>query len=271
MIVFPNAKINIGLNVIEKRADGFHNIESVFYSVNWYDMLEIIEGSERKLDFSFSGMQIPGRPENNLINKAYELIKKDYDLPGIKVHLHKNIPMGAGLGGGSADAAFFIKLLNEKFELNISWGEMHNYAKQLGSDCSFFITNKPVFAEQKGDFYERINIDLSEYFIVIIYPQIAVSTAEAYSKLSPQKPKYSIEEIILNRPIEKWKDYVSNDFEKYVFEKYPEIKNIKEKLYLEGALYASMSGSGSSVYGIFKEERDLKKLFPNYLIWESRL
>src|ERR1017187_1791639 len=189
MVIFPNAKINIGLNIIEKRDDGFHNIESCFYPIGLSDALEVIENKEESAEhiiITSSGIEIPGDIKDNLCFFAYHLVAADYPLPKVKVHLHKHIPIGAGLGGGSADAAFFIRLLNDKFELGISWGEMHHYARQLGSDCSFFITNKPVFAEGKGDEYESMKLDLSNYFIAIICPNIHINTAKAYSGVIPK-------------------------------------------------------------------------------------
>lgn len=274
MITFPNAKINIGLNVIEKMDDGFHAIESVFYPVGLCDALEVIENKDanaERITFSSSGIEIPGDITDNLCYYAYHLIVSDYPLPNVKVHLHKHIPIGAGLGGGSADAAFFIKLLNDKFELGISWGEMHHYARQLGSDCSFFISNKPAFAEGRGDVYESTNLDLSNYFIALIYPNIHINTAKAYNEVKPEQPTRSLENDILNLPIEQWKEYIHNDFEKSIFSQYPEIKSIKEKLYSNGAIYSAMSGSGSTVFGIFEEETHLKKEFPNCFIFEGRL
>lgn len=274
MITFPNAKINIGLNIIEKRPDNFHNIESVFYPIQLRDALEVIENGEKGAEgvsFTSSGIEIPGNPADNLCNKAYQLIRNDYVLPPVKIHLHKHIPIGAGLGGGSADAAFFIKLLNEQFELGLSWGEMHHYARQLGSDCSFFITNRPAFAEGKGDTYESINLGLSNYFIVLVYPNIHVNTGTAYSLVTPAKPARSLETDILELPIEQWKNHIHNDFEKSVFAAHPKLKTIKEKLYTEGAVYAAMSGSGSTIYGLFKESTNLKVEFKDAFVWESKL
>lgn len=268
MLTFPNAKINIGLNIVEKRDDGFHNIESVFYPIGLKDALEVARdkdaGDKPGIRLSSTGIAIPGSSSANLCVKAYELISKDYPLPPVKAHLHKVIPIGAGLGGGSADAAFFIKLLNDHFELGLAWGELHHYARQLGSDCSFFITNKPAFAEGRGDAYERIDLDLSQYTIALVYPNIHIGTAEAYSGVKPKKPSYSLEQTVLEKPVEEWRGIVHNDFEDSVFVKYPEIKAIKEKLYELGAVYSSMSGSGSSVYGIFKQEVDVKSEFPGF-------
>ncbi|MGQ0829508.1 MAG: 4-(cytidine 5'-diphospho)-2-C-methyl-D-erythritol kinase [Bacteroidota bacterium] len=274
MLCFPNAKINIGLNITEKRDDGFHSIESVMYPLALCDALEVIENtnkSSERIVFSSSGISIPGDVRDNLCCFAYHLIAKDYPLPNVKVHLHKHIPVGAGLGGGSADAAFFIRLLNDKFELGISWGEMHHYARELGSDCSFFISNKPAFAEGRGDQYESINVSLSNYHIVLIYPNIHINTAKAYSGVKPKTPVRSLENDILNLPIEQWKDHIHNNFEDSLFLQFLEIKTIKEQLYSLGAVYASMSGSGSSVYGIFKEKTDLKNKFKDHFIFEGKL
>lgn len=274
MITFPNAKINIGLNVVEKRPDNYHNLQSVFYPIQLKDALEVVENKEKNAEpviFTSSGIPVPGDITDNLCCKAYHLIHADYPLPSVKIHLHKHIPIGAGLGGGSADAAFFIKLIKELFDLNISWGEMHHYARTLGSDCSFFITNKPVFAEGKGDEYESIALDLQSYYIALIYPNIAVPTALAYKHVIPRKPSRSLEEDIVNVPVEQWKEYIQNDFEESVFQLHPVLKSIKEKVYANGAVYASMSGSGSSIYGIFKEPSMLKDVFPDAFVWEGGL
>jgi 4-diphosphocytidyl-2-C-methyl-D-erythritol kinase len=273
MIVFPNAKINIGLNIIEKRPDGFHNIQCVFYPVGLCDAVEIIENKEGPdaVVFTSSGIAIPGEVAENLCVKAYHLIARDYPLPKIHIHLHKHIPIGAGLGGGSSDAAFFIKALNEKFELGLAWGEMHHYAKQLGSDCSFFISNRPSYAEGKGDELESVLLDLSAYYIVLVYPPIHVNTKQAYSGVKPKAAARSLENDIVELPLKEWKDHVHNDFEESVFIQFPEIKKLKEKMYSKGAVYASMSGSGSAVYGIFETETTLKNEFEGCFVWEGKL
>lgn len=268
MLAFPNAKINIGLNITEKRADGYHHIQSVFYPVELCDALEIAKSEGTGIIFNSTGISIPGKAEENLCVKAYDLISKDYPLPPVKTHLHKVIPIGAGLGGGSSDAAFFIRLINEYFELGLAWGELHHYARQLGSDCSFFITNKPVMVEGRGDAYERIDLDLSAYHIAIVYPDVHIGTAQAYAGVIPKAASYDLEATVLNQPVEAWKDIVHNDFEDSIFPKYPAIKQVKKKLYELGALYASMSGSGSSVYGIFKEKQELRGEFEGCFVWE---
>jgi 4-diphosphocytidyl-2-C-methyl-D-erythritol kinase len=251
MIVFPNCKINLGLNIVRKRADNFHDLETVFFPIALKDILEIIPSN--KLEFFISGINIPGNTNDNLCLKAYHLLKKDFpNLPLIKIYLHKAIPTGAGLGGGSADGAFMLKLLNEKFQLNLSNNQLINYSLQLGSDCPFFIINKPCFATSRGEILEEIKLDLSNYSFVLINPKIHINTAWAFSQLTPQIPSTSVREII-NQPIEKWKQFLKNDFENAVLIKYPSLKIIKETLYNSGALYASMSGSGSSFYGIFEK------------------
>ena len=248
MISFPNAKINIGLNVVSKRDDGYHNLETIFYPVKLADALELVDSN--KMQFSLSGIEIDGNPKNNLVVKAYNLLQKDFELPPVKLHLHKIIPFGAGLGGGSSDAAFTLKMLNEYFALKISSEKLQNYAAQIGADCPFFIENKPVFATGIGDQFQSVNLDLSEYKILIVKPNISVNTPEAYQNIIPTKPTFNLKDIE-NLSIKSWKDIIKNDFEKSVFQKYPEIENLKQTLYKMGALYASMSGSGSAVFGIF--------------------
>ncbi len=260
MLVFPNCKINLGLNITQKRADGFHNIETVFYPVNWCDALEIIEveaGSEA-FKFSHTGLQIEGLTEDNLIYKAWKLLSELKTIPPIKIHLHKNLPMGAGLGGGSADAAFFIKQLDKQFNFGLSYEQKNKVASQLGSDCSFFLNNEPVLAKGKGNDFSDIKIDLSQYYILTVFPNIHSNTKEAYSGIIPSPSKKDLKTTIENTPINKWKDELTNDFEKTVFIKYPQIKKLKEDIYALGALYACMSGSGSSVFGIFDKEPILK-------------
>jgi len=257
MINFPNAKINIGLNITERRPDDYHNLETIFYPVNIKDALEVIEAPE--LSFESSGLDIPGRGEDNLCIKGYHLLKKDFDIPPVKIHLHKNIPIGAGLGGGSADAAFFIRLMNDKFSLDLTIDQQLNYARKLGADCAFFIENKPVFAFEKGDEFETIKLDLSGYSIVLVMPDVHISTSEAYSGVKPAMVKQSLLELILE-PISQWKSHIKNDFEANIFKNHVEIRGVKAALYQAGAIYASMSGSGASVFGIFNKTPDLGEL-----------
>jgi len=265
MVSFPNCKINLGLNIVNKRNDGYHDIETVFFPIQLKDSLEVIENE--KLEFSTSGFSIEGEPEKNLCIKACDLLKKDFpQLPAVQMHLHKAIPMGAGLGGGSADGAFTLKLLNKKFELNLSEKQLIKYSLQLGSDCPFFILNKPCFATGRGEILEQTELGLSEYKFLIVKPPTHINTALAFSTIKPFKPVKSIKQII-QQSISTWKTELINDFEKPVFTKYPEIKNIKDKLYDAGAIYASMSGSGSAVYAIFKTENAISISFPdNYFV-----
>ena len=265
MVSYPNCKINLGLNIVNKRDDGYHDIETVFFPTQLKDALEVIE--KEKFKFSTSGFSIEGEPGKNLCVKAYHLLKKDFpQLPAVQMHLHKAIPMGAGLGGGSADGAFTLKLLNKKFELNLSEKQLISYSLELGSDCPFFILNKPCLATARGEILEPTELDLSEYQFLIVRPPIHISTAGAFSTIKTLKPVKSIKQII-QQPISTWKAELINDFEKPVFESHPEIKNIKEKLYDAGAIYASMSGSGSAVYGIFKKEKAISISFPdNYFV-----
>ena len=263
MLCFPNAKINIGLNVIEKRTDGYHNLETVFYPIGLCDVLEIIESKKSDTTFHLSGLPVDGDNENNLCLKAYRLLKKDFDLPNVEIALYKIIPMGAGLGGGSSDAAFTLKTLNDLFKLNITNSNLEQYAAKLGSDCAFFINNKPAFATGRGELLTDIELNLSNYYIALINPAIHVSTAIAFAGLVPQKPTSSIN-IRINNPIEKWKDNIDNDFERFVFAKYPKIEEIKNSLYASGAIYAAMSGSGSTVYGLFEKEITSDNLIKGY-------
>jgi len=258
MLVFPNCKINLGLQILGKRDDGFHNLETVFYPVPFKDALELIPNTNTETEFTGTGLVIDGKAEDNLCVKAYHLLKKDFpQLPAVKIHLHKAIPMGAGLGGGSADAAFMLKLLNERFQLNLSTAQLINYALQLGSDAPFFIINKPCFASGRGEVLEEIAVDLSMYKIVLINPGIHINTGLAFSQLlqgsGGPEPSDRLKEII-HQPIETWKDHLKNDFENPVFEAHPEIQMIKDTLYGQGAIYTAMSGSGSTVYGIFPQD-----------------
>lgn len=260
MISFPNAKINIGLSITDKRPDGFHNIESCFYPVDWCDILEIIPSD--KLEFTSSGIPIPGNPNTNLCIAAYNLLKSDYNIPPVKIHLHKIIPIGAGLGGGSSDAAFTIKSLNKIFELQLTNESLIDYARQLGSDCAFFINNEPVIAVEKGDVFEKCNLSLKSFSVLLVYPNIHISTAEAYQKISP-KPSLTDYKTIDYQNIEQW-SYI-NDFEQPLRVKYPELAAINKQLIENGAIYTSLSGSGSTMYGIFRNNIMLD--FPkDYLI-----
>ncbi len=266
MIVFPNCKINLGLQVLRKRPDGFHDIESCFYPVQWTDILEFVSYEPESLleppfIWSHSGRAIFTNTtekavlalKDNLIYKAYALMCETYHLPALKVHLHKTIPMGAGLGGGSSDAAFFINATNDHFKLDMSLEKRKNMAAQLGSDCSFFIENKPLLAKGKGEILEVINLDLSAWHIIVVHPNIHSDTRLAYAGVTANAEQASLLSI-LQRPIEDWKALLHNDFEPSVSKRYPEILNIKNQLYELGATYAAMSGSGSALFGLFKNE-----------------
>jgi 4-diphosphocytidyl-2-C-methyl-D-erythritol kinase len=247
MIVYPNAKINLGLNILRKREDGYHDISSVFYPVNdCVDILEIVKSDN--FEFTKSGIEIPNG--ENICEKAWKLFHIDFEIGNVKIHLHKQIAIGAGLGGGSADASFTLKALNEIFELKLTNKELEKYALQLGADCPFFIDNTPKLVEGIGEKMINIDLDLSEYNIRLINPGIHVSTKEAYSDLVPKTPVLSVEKII-EFPIIEWKGKLKNDFETSGFLKYPSLEKIKEELYTDGAIYASMSGSGSVIYGVF--------------------
>lgn len=250
MVVFPNAKINIGLNIVSRRSDGFHNLETVFYPVCLADVLEMAETGNNGI--SFSGLPVDGSPGDNLVMKAYFLLKQDFGLPPVQFHLHKVIPPGAGLGGGSSDAAFTLKMLNAYFQLQLSPSRLKKYASALGSDCAFFIDNRPAFATGKGDRLTAVPLDLSGYKMVIVKPPVTVSTAQAYQHVTPEPPAFSLEKMI-RLPAEQWNGRVTNDFEKSIFPRFPDIEGLKKTLYELGAVYASMSGSGSSVFGLFRK------------------
>lgn len=268
LLTFPSCKINIGLRITEKRSDGYHNLQSCFYPVRWGDILEIIPAVE--FQFTDSGLPIPGSLEQNLCVKAYNLLKADFDLPPIQMHLHKIVPIGAGLGGGSADAAFTLTLLNNQFGLQLSTEQLENYARLLGSDCAFFIQNRPLYCTGKGDVFSETSVDLSGYHILLVYPNLAISTAEAYSGIKPYTNQISLSDQLL-APVNEWADTIRNDFEESLFPKYPLLGQIKQQLYEAGAVYASMSGSGSTVYGIFNAPVTRSNQFSTYRVWEGRL
>ena len=269
MILFPNAKLNIGLNIVSRRSDGFRNLESCFYPVQWCDALEILPAEAAR--FTLSGIPVPGNTDTNLCQKAYELLQADYSLPPVFMHLHKNIPIGAGLGGGSADAAFALKLLNELFELKLTTEQLQHYARRLGSDCAFFIRNQPVFATERGDVFREIALDLTGYGCTVVYPNIHITTAEAYSQVVPQEPAQPLL-TALQQDISTWKETVKNDFELALFPRYPVLGEIKEQFYRMGALYAAMTGSGSAVFGIFAPEQVMEPTFPaGFRVWQGKL
>lgn len=270
MICFPNAKINLGLNIVSKREDGYHNLETIFYPIAIKDALEIIVKEEQTEDKLFeSGLDIEAKPEDNLVMKALKLMREKYDFPKLDVHLLKKIPFGSGIGGGSADATFMLMLINDQFSLNISKEELISLSVQLGADCPFFVYNHPVFASGVGELFEKIDLSLLGYKMMLIMPNIHVSTKDAFMHITPSKPHLSLKEVV-KHPIQEWKNMMVNDFEKSVFKKYPQIEELKNELYNQGAVYASMTGSGSSVFGIFKDEYpNIETLDPNYFIWKG--
>jgi 4-diphosphocytidyl-2-C-methyl-D-erythritol kinase len=268
MISFPPCKINLGLNIISKRADGYHDIETCFYPVPWTDILEIIPSKE--FSFTSSGTPIPGANDQNLCVKAYQLLQQDFDLPPVSIYLHKIIPTGAGLGGGSSDAAYTLKILNSVFDIQLGTQQLKEYASKLGSDCSFFIESKPMFGEGRGDLLTAINIDLKGYYLVLVNPNVHVSTAQAYAGVVPQMPPHG-SKAILKKPVNQWRHLLSNDFELSVFKQHPLIGEVKDSLYAQGAAYASMSGSGSTVFGLFAYQVDLKDHYVGMTYWAGNL
>lgn len=274
MLTFPNAKLNLGLYVTARRPDGYHTLESAFVPLPWCDALELVpapEGPPSRL--TLTGRPIPGDPATNLCLRAYELLKTDFPaLPPVQLHLHKIVPIGAGLGGGSADAACALKLVNTVFDLALPDEALENYARRLGADCAFFIRNQPVLAVEKGDVFEPLNLNLKGTACAVIYPGLHVSTAEAYGRITPRPPQHNLR-AALAQPMETWRDTVSNDFEDALTPHYPVLGEIKRLLYSAGATYASLSGSGSAVYGLFAglSEVPSRQLPAEYLLWAGLL
>ena len=261
MITFPCAKINLGLNIVSKRPDGYHNLETVFYPIPLTDALEIKYmdekfPSESPCDLKITGNDVDCNEEDNLVIKAYQLLAADFQLPRVHAHLVKRIPTQAGLGGGSSDAAYMIRLLDERFRLNIGIPEMERYAAKLGADCAFFITADPSYAEGIGDVLMPVDVPgagLGGYYLAVVKPSVAVSTRDAYAAIVPKVPAKCCRDIV-RQPIETWKDELVNDFEAPIFAMHPELAAIKQRLYDAGAVYAAMSGSGSALFGIFREQ-----------------
>lgn len=253
MIVFPNAKINLGLNITEKRPDGFHNLETLFYPVKWCDILEVVPAAGSTTTITQTGIAVDVAPEKNLVMRAYTLLAASYPIPPVDIYLHKIIPFGAGLGGGSADAAQMLVLLNRMFNLAIDDATLASYAAQLGSDCPFFVYNQPMMATGRGEILSTVDFSLDGYHILLVKPPFGISTPEAFAGIKPQKPAISISDVIA-KPIEEWRSLLKNDFEEHLFVKYPLLSEIKQQLYDAGATYAAMSGSGSTIFGIFKNK-----------------
>lgn len=271
MISFPNAKINLGLNIASRREDGYHNLETIFYPIPIHDALEIIEAKDSSQDTLIeAGNKVDANTDDNLVMKALRAMRSKYDFPKLDVHLLKKIPFGAGLGGGSADAAFMLRLINDKFELAASDNELADIAVKLGADCPIFIYNRPMYAEGIGEKLEEIDLSLKDHYLILVKPDVFVSTKDAFSKIKPTTPQNNLREIA-KRPVAEWKDLMVNDFETSIFSLYPQAGEIKEELYKQGALYASMSGSGSSVFGIFKNEVDLQSTFDQHFYWQGIL
>jgi 4-diphosphocytidyl-2-C-methyl-D-erythritol kinase len=283
MVVFPNCKINIGLHITSKREDGYHNIETVMVPVAWSDALEIVKHDQKKPDeslltgkaesgkvhFYSYGIPIPGNAEDNLCIKVYHMLEEWFELPSVDIHLIKNVPIGAGLGGGSANAAFCLRALKEYFDLSISDSEAKKLLGNIGSDCPFFWDNEPSFAYGKGDDMRRIELQLTNKWVLLVYPNIAISTAEAYSGINPKQPSIDLE-LLTNLPIECWNQGIVNDFEESVFPKYPSLMEVKKRFYEIGAIYSSLSGSGSAIYGIFSEEPTIPTEWQDYQFWVGR-
>tara|TARA_B100000508_G_C11465302_1_gene281488 strand:- start:1098 stop:1901 length:804 start_codon:yes stop_codon:yes gene_type:complete len=266
LISFPGCKINIGLNIVSKRNDGFHNLESVFYPINWTDVIELQPANETSVINHGNNLEI--EKEENIVWKAVLILKQDFTIPEFDIHLLKNVPSGAGLGGGSANGSATLKLLNQELGLNISNNSLNEYAAKLGSDCPFFIQNKASFVTGRGEIIEPAALSLKNYWIYIIYPQIHISTALAFSNLKPKESDQQLESLD-RLDISNWRNYVKNDFEESIFPEYPILKQLKNKMYNSGALYASMSGTGSSIYGIFDDRP--QPFQPEFPYWIGEL
>lgn len=272
MIVFPNCKINLGLQVLYKRDDGFHELNTVFYPLALNDCLEIIPSQNGKSTFDSSGLLVPASKNGNLCEQAWQLMHEKYQVPPLQIHLHKRIPIGAGLGGGSSDATFTLKAISDLFELNLPDEELLHLSATLGSDCPFFVYNSPCIASGRGEILKPIKISLKGLIMVLVMPPLHISTKEAFASIKPGNPKYQLSEII-KTPIKEWPALLSNDFEPGIFKQYPIIAEIKEKLYDSGAIYASMSGSGSAVFGLFEtpSPEELETQFGDCFYWQEEL
>jgi 4-diphosphocytidyl-2-C-methyl-D-erythritol kinase len=274
MITFPRAKINIGLRITGKRQDGFHNIETIFCPLPLCDALEfVVSGDQKNGDFlTVTGIQTYSRPDDNLVMKAVKKLREDFSFPFLKIHLHKAIPVGAGLGGGSSDAAFILKGINRCYGLNLNNNQLKALALELGSDCPFFIDCTPAYAKGRGEILVPCEKQLlKNHYMILLNPGIGVNTGEAYKNCIPAEPSESLHTLIENLPPEKWKEVIRNDFEEYVFSRHPEIGMLKEELYNSGAVFSLMSGSGSSVYGIFKLKQTIREKLKKYVIWQGFL
>ena len=273
MLVFPNAKLNLGLYVTARRPDGFHKLESVLVPLPWTDALELLPApAGQPTRLVLSGRPIPGAPATNLCVRAYELLQADFaQLPPVQMYLHKLVPIGAGLGGGSADAAFALKAANNLFGLDLSAAALEGYARRLGSDCAFFIRNRPVLAVEKGDLFEEIDLNLAGTGCVVVYPNLHIGTAEAYARVVPRAPAHPLR-AALAQPMATWRDTVGNDFETALAPAHPVLADLKQQLYAAGAAYASLSGSGSAVYGLWPTGAPPIRPWPaDYSVWQGVL
>lgn len=263
MIIFPNGKINLGLFIINKRADGFHNIESFIYPAPIYDAIEF--KPSLKFSIEISGISIPGNLADNILYKTWKLLHEHHQIPPVEIKLLKGIPLGSGLGGGSSDAVFLLKSLNTYFKLDITNETMFRYAASLGSDCLFFLGNSPAIIKGRGEVVEPVNFSLKGMHLVIVCPDFQISTQEAFRNIIPGKKHFKMEDIV-NKPVEQWQDILVNDFEKTALKKYPLLRTIKNTLMDNGAVYASLTGSGSAIYGLFRQSINIKKYFPDYVV-----
>lgn len=263
MIVFPNGKINLGLSVLNKREDGFHNIESIVYPAPIYDVLEF--QPSKLFSIEVSGLVVPGEINENILFNSWNFLHQKHHVPPVEIKILKNIPLGSGLGGGSSDAAFLLKTLNNYYKLNLTSDNLKSYAASIGSDCPFFIENKASIIRGRGEDVEQIDLSLKGLYIIIVMPDVQISTKEAFQYIEKGKQKVNLKDIV-TKPIEQWQDLLLNDFEGITFEKYPALKKIKDRLIGEGAVYSSLTGSGSAVFGIFKQAANMNKYFPDYKI-----
>ena len=273
MLLLPNCKINLGLQVVRKRPDGYHDLQTVFYPIPLRDNLELRElrNSDAPYALQLAGQAIEGNPDDNLIIKVYKQLKEEFDLPALDIYLYKHIPLGAGLGGGSSDAAFMMKGLNEVFELGLSDYEMERRLADLGADCAFFVQNVPAYATGIGDELTPIPLSLKGIYIVLVKPDVFVSTREAYAGVTPKEPEHDLLKA-LRRPVTEWRDRVVNDFEPSVFAAHPELAAVKQTLYDMGADYAAMSGSGSTLFGLFSRPvPEARKVFKEHFVWTEHL
>ena len=269
MVSFPPCKINLGLNITRKRDDGYHEIVTCFHPVPWTDVLEIVPADS--FTFTSSGIPVPGSEEANLCVRAYELLKQQHILPPVAMYLLKIIPTGAGLGGGSSDGAYTLRMLNDLFGLGLPREELQALAATLGSDCAFFISDEPMIGRGRGDLLSEVSLNLRDKYLVIVKPELPISTARAYAHVKPSVPATDLQAIVEKYPVAEWREVLKNDFEQPLFERYPELKDIRERLYGHGAVYAAMSGSGSAVFGLFENEVSVGDDFEGMIVWAGFL